>query len=108
MRMVVDLAVECDPHRAVLVAQRLVAAIDIRNGGASGADRHTRLRVGVHAFVVWAAMAQRRAHRPNRACVGIVRAPRDSTHRPNIDDRSSPSPHAPPRLPLDLMSGAET
>ena len=40
--------------------------------------------IGVHAVVVGAAVAQRRAHRPHRASVGVVRAPCDPAHPRNI------------------------
>ncbi len=91
--MVVDLAVERRPDRAVLVTERLVSAVDVHHRQATGADADARRRIAVHALVVGAAMAQSRAHRPHRAAVGVLRAPCDPAHARNIDDRP---PHQSP------------
>jgi hypothetical protein len=66
---VVDLTVLNDPNRAVLVADRLVAAGDVDDAQAAITEDRLRFvrrrltRDRHHAFIVRAAMAHRRAHR---------------------------------------------
>ena len=63
LAMVVDLAVEDDPHRAVFVGHRLIAAGAIDDGQAPVAERQPR-RVEV-AAAVGAAMVEPVGHRPD-------------------------------------------
>ena len=62
LAVVVDLAVEDDPDRAVLVGHRLLAAGAVDDGQAPVAERHPR-RVKV-AAAVGAAMVEPVGHRP--------------------------------------------
>ena len=78
--VVVDLAVERDPDRPVLVAERLVSALDVHHGEPSSADREARHRVRVDAFVVGPPVTQQGAHRAHIAPFRVLRAPGDPTH----------------------------
>ncbi len=80
LRVVVDLAVEGGPDRAVLVAQRLVTAVDVHDRKAPRADRHAGGLICVNPLVVGPAVAQRRAHRAHGAPVGVRRTPCNSAH----------------------------
>jgi hypothetical protein len=66
--MVVDLAVEHDPQRAVFVRNRLMPARDIDNAEPAHAD--ARRAVGIEAFVVGPAMGDDAAHFAQSGRVG--------------------------------------
>src|SRR2546426_3316086 len=57
---VVDLSVEDDPDRAILVMNRLVAGRQVDDAEASHAERHTL--VHQQPLIVWAAMTNRLTH----------------------------------------------
>ncbi len=62
--VVVDLAVEGDPDRAVLVGERLVAALEVEDRQAPHADAGPVAWIGVGPLVVGTAVLQTRQHRP--------------------------------------------
>ena len=77
---VVDLAVE-DADGPVLVGDRLVAARDVDDAEAGGAERDARVVVGIEAGVVRAAMPEQGQHR-RRPALGVgARRPCDAAHR---------------------------
>src|SRR5262249_2995921 len=63
--VVVDLAVEHDPDRAVLVGQRLMTADQVDD--AEAAHPEANRAVGVDTLVVWSPVDDRLAHRPDSA-----------------------------------------
>jgi hypothetical protein len=104
LRVIVDLAIERHPHRAVLVAERLMASLDIHDRQAANADSHSSREIGVHPLIVRASVAQRRAHRPHRISPGVVRAPSDPTHLRKHSDHVPDSLRGVPTLPGNLES----
>src|SRR6266542_661379 len=64
-RRVVDLAVEHDPDRAVLVVNWLLAGLNIDDCQARGAEGY--VRIVIRSRSVWTAMAHDTTHRLDRA-----------------------------------------
>ena len=71
--VVVDLAVEDDPDRAVLVRDRLVAAVEIDDAEAAHAERDAV--ADVHTLIVGAAMRHGAAHGANLVLVNRLPVP---------------------------------
>src|SRR5579872_5579523 len=61
---IIDLAVEYHPHRAILVAYRLMARLDINDAEAAHGKARAPAAFEVQALVVRTAMHQCRAHPP--------------------------------------------
>ena len=79
-RVVVDLAVEDHPNRAVLVAERLVPALDVHDRQTPDPDRDAGVRICVQTLVVRPAVAHRRGHGPHVASLGVVSTASYSAH----------------------------
>jgi hypothetical protein len=98
VRMVVDLAVEDDPDRLVLVRQRLMAGRQIDDAQPAVAER--RLIVHEQSRIVWAAMRDDVAHRDDARAVVSVQPTcpydsRDPAHAPEPFTRE-PTPRPAP------------
>ena len=76
--VVVDLAVEDGHERAVLVGDRLMAALDVDDAQAAHAQPH--VVVEVKALVVRASVAQHLGHAPHDALVGPAHHAADAAH----------------------------
>src|ERR1019366_10369302 len=82
--IVVNLAVEDRPDGAVFVGDRLMAALDIDDCEAPGAQRYTAFGIDEHAFVVRAAMYHRGVHRLSVDSRRIPCRSRNSTHKSGV------------------------
>jgi hypothetical protein len=79
-RMVVDLAVEDSPHRAVLVRQRLMTPVDVDDAQPASPQCNARVRIDVRPGIVRPAPNHGIVHRRHRTRVPIARIPTDAAH----------------------------
>jgi hypothetical protein len=78
--VVVDLPVHHGPHGAVLVAERLMAMLDIDDAQPPRAERELARGIEVNALVVGPAVLHRRVHGPHRRAPRVAGLAADAAH----------------------------
>jgi hypothetical protein len=77
--MVVDLAVEDSPHRAVLVAHRLMAALDVDDAQPPSPERDAA-GIDVESIVIGPAVGHARGHAPRSVATRVGGGSTDPAH----------------------------